>query len=146
MRPHRGSVVLPLVSLVLVGFTSQGQPVEILPEADECATCMMAVQNLPLASEITLRNGEVRKFDDIGCMARYVKRKRLEDRQIKGMFVHDLPTGRWLPLERATLVQSQYPTPMRYGLVAFASPAGVKTLAPKYRGKVVTWSSVLKGL
>lgn len=133
-------------SLALVGFTSQGAPVEILPEADECATCVMAIQDVPVSAELTLKDGDVKKFDDIGCMALYVKRKRLPESRIKGMFVHDLKSGKWVPLERSTLVKSKYPTPMRYGIVAFASPAGAKQLDPKYRGKVVTWTSVVKGI
>lgn len=140
------TAVAAIASLALVGFTSQGKPVEIMPEVDECAACTMAVQDIPLAAELTLKNGEVKKFDDLGCMARYVKRERLADTQIKGMFVHDLVTKRWLPLEKATLVQSRYPTPMRYGIVAFASPQAAKALDPKYQGKPVTWSSVLKGI
>lgn len=136
---------LAIASLVLVGFTSQGKPVDILPEADECAACTMAVQNLPMAAEATFRNGDVKKFDDIGCMARYLKRKKVADSQLKGLFVHDLWSGSWVPLEKATLVQSKFPTPMRYGLVAFESPQGAKRLDAKYQGKVVTWSTVLKG-
>lgn len=145
MRPSP-LIALALFSLSLVGFTSQGQPVDILPEADECATCVMAIENLPVASELTLRDGDVKKFDDIGCMAQYVKRKRLKESAIKGMFVHDLPSGRWVPLERATLVKSSYPTPMRYGIVAFATPAGAKKMAAKYKPKLVSWADVLKGI
>lgn len=144
MRTVRMPFPLALASLALVGFTSQGTPVEILPEADECATCSMAVQDMKAAAEATFRNGDVKKFDDIGCMARYLRRKKVADHQLKGLFVHDLVTGRWLVLERATLVKSKYPTPMRYGFVAFARPEAAKRLDKKYQGKVVTWSSVLK--
>lgn len=144
MNPTLPSLAL-IASLALVGFTSQGKPVEVMPEADECATCAMAVTDVPLSAEITLKDGDVKKFDDIGCMAQYVKRKKLADAKIKGMFVHDLKTKQWLALERATLVKSTYPTPMRYGIVAFASPAEAKTLPAKYQGKVVTWSTVVKG-
>ncbi|HEY9898380.1 MAG TPA: nitrous oxide reductase accessory protein NosL [Pantanalinema sp.] len=144
MKPTIPSVAL-FASLALVGFTSQGKPVDVMPEADECATCAMAVTDVPLSAEITLKNGDVKKFDDIGCMAQYVRRKKLLEDKIKGMFVHDLKSERWLPLERAILVKSTYPTPMRYGIVAFSSLADAKALPARYKGKTVTWSSVLKG-
>jgi len=134
-----------IASLALVGFTSQGRPVEILPEADECAACAMAVQDMKVAAEALFKNGDVKKFDDIGCMASYLSRKKVGDAQLKGLFVHDLSSGRWLPLEQATLVKSKFPTPMRYGVIAFERPEAARRLDAKYQGKVVTWASVLKG-
>jgi len=142
----RRTLPMLTLNLLLVGFTSQGAPVEILPEADECARCTMAIQELKVASEATFKNGDVKKFDDIGCMARYLKERKVTDRQLKGMYVHDLASGKWLPIERAVLVQSRYPTPMRYGIVAFASAQAARRLDPKYQGKVVTWVSILKGV
>jgi len=136
---------LAIASLALVGFTSQGKPVEILREADVCAACAMAIQQMPTACEAVFKNGDVKKFDDIGCMARYMSRKKVTEAQLSGLFVHDLPSGRWLPLERATLVQSRFPTPMRYGVIAFERPEAARRLDTKYQGKVVTWSTILKG-
>ncbi len=132
-------------ALLLVGFTSQGKPVEIMPEADECRTCTMAITNVPLSAELILKDRTVAKFDDIGCMVAYWKQKRIRDEQVQGAWVHDLATKKWLPVEKATFAKSTYPTPMRYGIVAFAGPEGIKKLDPKYKAAVVTWSSLVKG-
>jgi copper chaperone NosL len=132
-------------SLLLVGFTSQGKPVEIMTEADECRTCTMAITDVPLSAEVILKDRTVSKFDDIGCMVTYWKQKRLRDDQVQGAWVHDLATRKWLPVEKATFAKSTYPTPMRSGIVAFAGPEGVKKLDPKYKATIVTWSSLVKG-
>lgn len=139
------TMIVPMTTLLLVGFTSQGKPIEIMPEADECATCTMAISNVPLSSELILKDRTVAKFDDIGCMVAYWKRKRIRDEQVQGAWVHDLKTKNWLAVEKATFAKSTFPTPMRYGIVAFAKPEDVKTLDAKYKAKVVTWSSLVTG-
>lgn len=139
------SLVVALGSAALVGFTSVGNPVEIMPEADECATCAMAVTNVPLSAELILKDRSVKKFDDIGCMAAFWRQKRLQDAQVQGAWVHGFATKKWLPIEKATFAKSTYPTPMRYGILAFETPQGVKALDAKYKPKVVTWASLVKG-
>ncbi len=139
------TTMVSLTALLLVGFTSQGKPVEIMTEADECATCTMAITSIPLSAEIILKNRTVAKFDDIGCMVAYWKQKRLRESQVQGAWVHDLATKAWLPIEKATFVKSSYPTPMRSGIVAFAGPEGVKKLDPKYKATIVSWSSLVTG-
>jgi copper chaperone NosL len=139
------TMTLSLTTLLLVGFTSQGKPAAIMPEADECARCTMAISNVPLSAELILKEGTVAKFDDIGCMAAYWKMKHIRDEQVQGAWVHDLKSKNWLAVEKATFAKSSYPTPMRYGIVAFARPEDVKTLDAKYQAKVVTWSSLVTG-
>jgi copper chaperone NosL len=130
--------------LLLSGFAAGVKPVEIMPEADECASCRMSVQKDRFSSELLTRDGGVSKFDEIGCMVDYTKAKRLDSKQIKGIFVHDFTSGKWLPLSEATLVKSSYPTPMRAGILAFPSPAAAKGLDAKYQGRVTTWDALLK--
>jgi hypothetical protein len=61
----------------------------------------------------------------------------------RAVFVKDFVTTAWLPVDRATLVKSKYPTPMRYGLLAFGSPAAAKTLDPKHQGAPTTWKALV---
>lgn len=130
--------------LLLSAFTPGIQPVEIMPEADECASCRMSVQKDRFASELLTQDGGVLKFDEIGCMVTYAKKQRLKRPEIKAIFVHDFHTGSWLSLPDAVLVKSRYPTPMRAGILAFNSPAEAKRLHAKYQGKITTWDALVE--
>jgi NosL. len=130
--------------LLLPGFSSSVKPVEILPEADACASCRMSVQKDRFASELLMQDGGVMKFDEIGCMVNYTKKQRLSPQAIKAIFVHDFTTGNWLPLSEAVLVKSRYPTPMRAGILAFPSLAEAKGLHAKYQGKITTWNALVE--
>lgn len=144
MASRLKAMAVSAAALLLVGFTSQGQPVPIMPEADECSACTMAITSIPFSAELILKDRSVAKFDDIGCMVAYWKQKKIRDAQVKGAWVHDLMTRDWVPVEKATFAKSSYPTPMRYGIVAFAGPEGVKKLDAKYKASVVNWSDLVK--
>lgn len=128
----------------LFGFAADVQPVPIMPEADECARCRMAVEQPRFASELIAADNQVFKFDDIGCMVEFVKAKGTRMKPPKAMFVNDFFTARWVRLEKATLVKSSFQTPMRYGLLAFESPQAAKKLDAKYKAKPVKWADLVK--
>ncbi|MNT78263.1 NosL [compost metagenome] len=117
----------------------------ILPEADECARCRMAVEQPRFAGELIAHDGQALKFDDIGCMAEYVKAQGARLKTPRAMFVGDFSSGKWLRLEKATIVRTTFPTPMRYGLLAFESPQAAKKLDAKYKAKPVSWAELVKG-
>lgn len=117
-------------------------PVEILPEADECAMCRMAVETPRLAAELVTTGGDVRKFDEIACMADFVREHRLRPDSIRAAFVHDLESGQWMPLASARLFRSAYPTPMGGGVIAFSKADAAKRLAGKYRPTPVRWTDL----
>lgn len=133
-----------LGGLALPAVAAEVEPVPILPEADECARCRMAVEEPRFAGELIASDGQVLKFDDIGCLRGYLQSKRAKGVKPKAIFVGDFATGAWLPLEKATFVTSSFPTPMRSGILAFSSPAGVKRLDKKYGARLVRWADLMK--
>ena len=130
--------------LLLSGFTPGVQPVELLPEADACANCRMSVNKDRFASELLSRDGDVWKFDEIGCMVTFAKKKNLASPSLKGAFVHDFTSGKWLSLSEAVLVKSRFPTPMRAGILAISSETEARRLHPKYQGRITTWDALVK--
>lgn len=144
MNPLFKPALAAAAVLMLSGFTAGVSPVEILPEADECANCRMSVQKDRFAAELLTQKGDVSKFDEIGCMVSYAKKQRLSQDAIKAIFVHDFNTGKWLSLSDAVLVKSRYPTPMRGGILAFPSEAEAKRLHAKYQGRLTSWDALVK--
>ncbi len=110
-----------LVVIVIAGGcgTPGIRPLDIFPE-DNCAQCRMAISDERYASEIIDQNGEVRKFDDLGCMLKF--RAKHADLKIAAIFLKDYETKQWVPYERAAIVETNVETPMGSGKVAFADP------------------------
>ncbi|GBD03565.1 hypothetical protein HRbin19_00857 [bacterium HR19] len=91
------------------------KPVDFLP-GDTCSYCKMHITEKKYAGEYILKNGKVKKFDDLGCLAlSYLEEKE----NIKKVWVVDFETGEWLDAENSALFSSGFTTPMNYGFVAF---------------------------
>lgn len=128
-----------LFLMALIGCTTKDiKPVEIYPE-DMCSNCKMAFSDHRFASEIISDQGEVFKFDDIGCMLKF--RVAHAGMKIAATYLRDYDTKEWIPYERSTIVETDIETPMGSGKVAFvdSTKAGefqkqhsaVKTLTSK---------------
>jgi len=89
---------------------------------DACANCRMAVSSARFASQIVAPGEEPRFFDDLGCLAAYL---REHPTQPEGAvtYVADHRTGAWLPASDATFTKvSAMETPMGSHVVAHVSP------------------------
>jgi copper chaperone NosL len=89
---------------------------------DSCSFCRMTVSDRKLASQLVASGEEPRFFDDLHCLAQYL-REHPQPRDA-AVFVADHRTGEWL--QAASAVYARLPraaTPMASGLVAHASAA-----------------------
>jgi copper chaperone NosL len=119
-----------LLLIILVGCgSSEIKPVDIYPE-DMCSHCRMAISDQAFASEIFTAEGEVFKFDDLGCLEKFKEKSR--DLKIAATFVKDYETKKWLPYERSTIVQTSIRTPMGSGKVALADSAKAREFLEKF--------------
>lgn len=112
-----------LVWLALRLGGAPGGPVEVPLDAAACARCRMLVSDLSFAGQLHTPEGEVRFFDDPGCLLLH-----LHDLQARGeldalepavarAWVHHLEAERWIPLAEARFVPVPR-SPMGYGLGA----------------------------
>jgi copper chaperone NosL len=140
---QRGRLFLITALLLLAACTGGGiAPVELLPE-DMCASCKMAISEKKYAAEFINQDGEAFKFDDIGCLAGYVKNKTSRA-SITAFFVVDFESKQWLKAEEAVFVQSsQFQTPMAGGIVAFRDKAKAEAAAASNQGRLISFAEVL---
>ena len=119
------------------------KPVDIEP-GDICSSCKMAISQKRYAAEFIDREGTAVKFDDIGCMFRFVKARALKD-SVEAWFVMDYRAQHWMPAENATYVRSAaLPSPMGSGLIALENRAYAEEYSQKYRGKILTFEDLGK--
>ncbi len=129
-------IALMFAALVLAGCAAEEvyQPVEIDPEVDVCDVCNMNIAHEFYATELIAKDGKVYKFDDLGCLMKFVNvEKTLSKDEIAKQYVRDVDTGEWVELEDAYYVYyDEIWTPMAHGVISFKE----KESAEKYIEKI----------
>jgi len=126
--------ILPLILGLLISSCSKEiKPEEIEPH-DICYLCKMAISQIQFATEIVTPDGEVYKFDDIGCMIEFKSSKELPQGSV--MFVRDFYTKEWVRIENAFFVRSEkIQTPMNYFVVTFKTRESLEKFMKEYGGE-----------
>lgn len=132
-----------LAALVLAGCPAPRQPLDAPPDVryavDPCDRCQMIVSEERFASAYVTPAGEVRRFDDLGCLTAFL-RERPE--QVGEVWVHDHEGKGWLRGREATFVRAPgVKTPMGTGLVAAAEAARAAALAGRTNGETLGWDA-----
>ena len=118
--------------VLIMGCSGKIKPVDIYPE-DICSFCKMAISQKEFAAEIITPDGEVFKFDDIGCMINFKRERDVPDGSV--IYVSDFYTQEWLNFDDAFFAFSKkIQTPMNYGVVALKSKDEVLKFKNEYGG------------
>lgn len=118
------------------------EPVALLPE-DMCSYCRMAISEKQYAAELIDSEGTAFKFDDIGCMAHFLKMENSKT-TIAASFVMEFTDRQWIKADDAFYVRSsEFTTPMNGGMVAFRTEAKAQEMASKYNGQLLRLKDVL---
>ncbi|KFN02997.1 hypothetical protein D0U04_24065 [Bacillus clarus] len=108
---------------------------------DKCDVCNMAVMDNQFATEVILENGKALKFDDIGCMYKWMAEHKNE--KTKEKFVRDYDTKDWVSVEKATYVYDKtIKTPMAYNVISFKDKKDAESFVSKHTGKVLSYKEL----
>lgn len=117
------------------------QPPEINYGLDICDSCGMLIDDPSFAAASLLKNGESRKFDDIGDM--FIYHLDHPDLQVEAYFVHDYHTQAWLRGEGAFYVMANtIDSPMGYGIAAFELQSEAEAMATETTSDVLTFDQL----
>ncbi|HHT7189256.1 TPA: nitrous oxide reductase accessory protein NosL [Bacillus cereus] len=115
--------------------------VAIDEKRDKCDVCQIGVMDNQFATEIILENGKALKFDDIGCMYKWMEIN--PDEKTKEKFVRDYSSKDWIPLEEASYVYDKtITTPMAYNVISFKDKKDAKSFVANYQGKVLSYKEL----
>jgi copper chaperone NosL len=136
----KNGLIIAIATLVACGNRPL-RPIDV-DATDMCARCRMAISQSRYAAELIDRDGDVRKFDDIGCMVRYTQDNHLDPRQ-QNYFVMDYGSRHWLEAARAFYVRSEaIPSPMSGGIVAFPDRSQASQFARGIDGALMTFEEL----
>jgi copper chaperone NosL len=131
--------------ITAVSFSScSAQPEPFNYGTDVCHTCKMGVADIKFGNEIITKKGKVYKFDDIGCMVRYLKSGVIEQKEIaQTVVINYEKKGDFIDVNNAAFAVSQeIRSPMNFNTAAFTNKeVATKFLAGK-NGKILTWNEI----
>ncbi|HEY7785608.1 MAG TPA: nitrous oxide reductase accessory protein NosL [Pyrinomonadaceae bacterium] len=121
--------------------TSKVEPVDLQPE-DVCARCKMAISEKQYAAELIDVEGQAFKFDDISCMADFIKSKRVSS--VSAYFVMDFDARQWIKGEDAFFMRStELKTPMNGGIIAFKDQERAEAASTTYHGTQLRFKEIV---
>jgi copper chaperone NosL len=133
MKAGIRTILISLLAFLIYSCSREIKPEEIEPH-DICYLCKMAISQLNFATEIVTPNGEVYKFDDIGCMIEFKKMQGLPKGSV--MFVRDFYTKEWVRIENAYFARSEkIQTPMNYFVATFKTKESLEKFLNEYGGE-----------
>ncbi len=119
------------------------EPAALSPE-DMCTDCKMAISEKQFAAQYLTKDGDAVKFDDLGCLAHYLKSHPQQRADIAAFFVMDYGAKQWLKAESAFYVHAdKFHTPMQGGFAAFNSRQQAEAAAAAKQGRLLNWQEVL---
>ena len=119
------------------------EPVAIASE-DMCSYCRMAISEKQYAAELIDGDGQASKFDDIGCLINFIK-KRSINVSASTFFVMDFDQRQWIKADNAYYVRSsELTTPMNGGIIAFKDQSKAQAAAGRYHGKLLRFEDLLR--
>ncbi|MGC8654839.1 MAG: nitrous oxide reductase accessory protein NosL [Candidatus Kryptoniota bacterium] len=132
------SVVVAIVMMIAVlnvcCSRSRLQPVPVEND-DICDNCQMTILDPEFAAEALMDDGDVKKFDTPICMVQRFSgpRNKLLKSHIKGLFVTDFNSRRWVNAESALYVRGDIRTPvMGYNLLVMSDSNLVKSFCREH--------------
>lgn len=103
----------------------------------------MAISQPRYAAQIVDEDGTAFKFDDIGCLLRYLAAHQLPRARI---YIMDYLSEQWLDAEKAVFVKSEsIESPMAGGLAAFGEAKAAKEFLQHNRGRIISFSELTLG-
>lgn len=135
-------VFLSLVACSTTAVESnEPQPPEMTYGQDVCASCGMLIDDAHFAAATLMKDGQTRKFDDVGEMMMY--HMDHPDLNVEAWFVHDYNTQGWIRGETAYYVMdSQLLSPMGHGIAAFSDRATAVTFAQTFAADVLDFDGL----
>ena len=104
----------------------------------------MAISEKRCAAEFIDKEGTPFKFDEIGCMRRYISELQVKA-TVAATFVADFETKEWVRAEDAHYVHSEeFKTPMGGGILAFKDRSGAESALAVHHGELMRFAELFK--
>lgn len=143
-QPPIAAAIMLASVVTLTGCDAKPEPFRY--GKDECESCRMVISDQRFGAEIVTHKGRVHKFDDIGCMADFVKDGSLAESEVKDRYVSNfnLPNT-FIAVGQAHFLRGGVKSPMGSDAPAFATESELNAVKAKLQaGEPSIWPKVLE--
>jgi copper chaperone NosL len=146
-KAHKRKMKLssPLLSsfilFFLVSCSSKPEPFKV--GTDICHLCKMGIADTKFGSEIITGKGKIYKFDDIGCMIRFMKTGEVKQKDIgQTLVINYEKQNAFIDINKAFLLKSETTkSPMGFDLAAFSTKEAATSVGGT-NGKIFSWNEL----
>ncbi len=135
---------LALSSLLLIVLFSScsSQPEPFHYGQDLCHTCKMGIIDPKFGGELITTKGKLYKFDDLNCMALFIRSGKVPQSQIDKMVVINYEKEQdFIDVQKSYfLLSPALKSPMSGNAAAFTSQEAAQKLNTDFNGKIIRWS------
>jgi copper chaperone NosL len=127
----------------LMSCNSGPQPIKL--GQDACSFCKMSIADNHFGAEMMTKKGKVYKFDDMHCIAGFIKSKEVAKSDIKEIWLvnYDEPHN-FIPAEKAFLLRSpEFHSPMGANIANFDDESKLKDAVKNIKGEELTWDQFI---
>ncbi len=144
-----GKAALVAAAVALMSFTSCATgPEPIRYGKDNCHHCKMTLTDKRFGAEIVTQKGKVYKFDDLNCLANFLKSGEVSLENIAQTLAVDFKkTGTFVAVEKAYFLQNEaIKSPMRGDVASFSDKNDLEAVRAEIGGgKEINWEAVKAG-
>jgi copper chaperone NosL len=144
-RLLRCRLSMALVAALMTYACTAPAPGAFHYDVDSCDYCRMTIGDARFAAQLVTRTGKIYRFDDPGCVVRFVITNRVADADVHSIWFndHEHPDTRLNARAAVFVVSERIKAPMNGGMAAFGSPAAAAPLQTALGGLLRSWSEIL---
>ena len=146
-KQARVSVATPVMILAMLfaqSCTSGPEPIRY--GKDECAHCKMTLTDKRFGAEIITDKGKVLKFDDLNCLADYLKSGSIQEKSVAQLVSVDFTKSpAFVDVTKAFFLKNEaIKSPMRGDVATFSEQTDLDAVRKELGGgDVLVWNEVL---
>lgn len=128
--------------LFFCSCTNDFEPIDYGHEA--CAQCKMTIMDKRYACEFITKKGKAYKFDDIGCLRKYIKEENLSEADLT-IYVanYNNPAGKFLDARHAVYLHNDFfKSPMNGYTAAFAEGSSAQQYIDSLNLLLLKWENL----
>ena len=135
-------LALSSVLMVFLFSSCSSQPEPFHYGQDLCHTCKMGIIDPKFGGELITTKGKLYKFDDLNCMALFIRSGKVPQSQIDKMVVINYEKEQdFIDVQKSYfLLSPAIKSPMGGNTAAFSSQEAAQKLNNEVNGKIIRWS------
>ena len=138
-----------VAAMLLIGLASCNQgPKNFNYGEDICEDCNMTIVDEKFGAQLVTKKGKVLLFDDVHCLAGFLKDASIQDKEIdKILFIDYNKKNSFIDKDFAVFVYSpQLKSPMNSHIAAATDKPAAEALAASLKGETLLWPDLLKSV